>query len=53
MSRRISTKKELFVDIWSSNNPLYTRSQNISDSKGRVEKFQKKYNLSEITDKNT
>ena len=48
-----STQKELNVDIWSGNHPFYTGSQKIIDSEGRVEKFQKKYNISEITYKNT
>ena len=40
-----STKKELSVDIWSGNHPFYTGSQKIIDAEGRVEKFEKKYNL--------
>ena len=39
------TKKELSVDIWSGNHPFYTGSQKIIDTEGRVEKFQRKYNL--------
>jgi large subunit ribosomal protein L31 len=46
-----TTKKELSVDIWSGNHPFYTGSQKIIDTEGRVEKFQKKYNLKEITNK--
>ena len=42
-----TTKKELYVDIWSGNHPFYTNSQKIIDSEGRVEKFEKKYNFSE------
>ncbi len=38
-----TTKKELYVDIWSGNHPFYTGSQKIIDSEGRVEKFEKKY----------
>jgi large subunit ribosomal protein L31 len=40
-----STQKELNVDIWSGNHPFYTGSQKIIDTEGRVEKFQRKYNL--------
>jgi large subunit ribosomal protein L31 len=40
-----TTKEELVVDIWSGNHPFYTGSQKIIDAEGRVEKFQRKYNL--------
>jgi large subunit ribosomal protein L31 len=40
-----TTKPELSVDIWSGNHPFYTGSQQIIDTEGRVEKFQRKYNL--------
>jgi large subunit ribosomal protein L31 len=43
-----TTKEELFVDIWSGNHPFYTGSQKIIDTEGRVEKFQRKYNLKEL-----
>lgn len=39
----LSTKKELNVDIWSGNHPLYTGSKKIIDVKGKIEKFIKKY----------
>ncbi len=39
------TKKEIHVDIWSGNHPLYTGSQKIIDSEGRIENFKKRYNL--------
>jgi large subunit ribosomal protein L31 len=42
-----STKPELNVDIWSGNHPFYTGSQRIIDAEGRVERFIKKYDLSE------
>jgi len=42
-----TTKEELYVDIWSGNHPFYTGSQKIIDTEGRVEKFEKKYNLVE------
>lgn len=40
-----STKKELYVDIWSGNHPFFTGSQRIIDTEGRVERFMKKYNI--------
>jgi large subunit ribosomal protein L31 len=39
-----STRKELFVDIWSGNHPFYTGSQKILDTEERLEKFERKYN---------
>ncbi len=42
-----TTKKELNVDIWAGNHPFYTGSQKFVDTEGRVEKFQRKYNLNE------
>jgi len=44
-----STRPELNVDIWSGNHPFYTGSQKIIDTEGRVEKFQRKYNLKETS----
>nr|YP_010835348.1 ribosomal protein L31 [Cryptomonas gyropyrenoidosa]WFQ83023.1 ribosomal protein L31 [Cryptomonas gyropyrenoidosa] len=41
-----STKPELSVDIWSGNHPFYTGSQRLLDTEGRVERFLKKYNIS-------
>jgi large subunit ribosomal protein L31 len=40
-----STMKELSVDIWSGNHPFYTGSQKIIDTEGRVDKFERKYNV--------
>ena len=40
-----STKPELNIDLWSGNHPFYTGSQTILDTEGRVEKFNRKYNL--------
>ena len=40
-----STKKELNIDVWSGNHPFYTGSQKIIDTEGRVDKFNRKYNL--------
>jgi large subunit ribosomal protein L31 len=42
-----STKEELNVDIWSGNHPLYTGSQRMIDTEGRIEKFLKKYDNEE------
>ena len=41
-----STKPELNVDIWSGNHPFYTGSQRILDTEGRVERFMRKYGMS-------
>jgi large subunit ribosomal protein L31 len=38
-----TTKKEIYVDIWSGNHPFYTGSQKIIDTEGKVQKFEKKY----------
>lgn len=46
-----STKKELYVDIWSGNHPFYTGSQKILDTEGRISKFKKKYKLSDLENK--
>ena len=37
-----TTKKEIFVDIWSGNHPFFTGLKKIIDTEGRVEKFNKK-----------
>lgn len=41
-----STKKELKVDICSKCHPFFTGKQKIVDAGGRVEKFMKKFNIS-------
>jgi len=46
-----TTKESLQVDIWSGNHPFYTGSQKIIDTEGRVEKFQRKYNLKNLNEK--
>jgi large subunit ribosomal protein L31 len=38
-----STAKEISVEICSQCHPLYTGQQKIVDSKGRVERFRRKY----------
>lgn len=40
-----STKKELRVEICSKCHPFFTGKQRFVDSRGRVDKFNKKYNL--------
>jgi large subunit ribosomal protein L31 len=40
-----STQPRLNVDIWSGNHPFYTGSQKILDSEGRVERFMRKYGI--------
>nr|YP_010337405.1 ribosomal protein L31 [Pulvinaster venetus]UNJ16990.1 ribosomal protein L31 [Pulvinaster venetus] len=44
-----STKPELHVDIWSGNHPFFTGSQKIIDTEGRVERFMRKYKISDNT----
>jgi len=45
-----STKKELKVEICSKCHPFFTGKQKLVDTGGRVEKFMKKFNISQ--DKN-
>ena len=40
-----STKKELKVDICSKCHPFYTGTQKAVAARGRVEKFNRKYNM--------
>ncbi len=42
-----STKTDLHVDICNVCHPYYTGKQKIIDTAGRVEKFNRKYNISE------
>jgi large subunit ribosomal protein L31 len=42
-----STVKNLRVEICSKCHPFYTGTQKLVDSAGRVEKFQRKYGLSQ------
>ena len=44
-----STKPEFQVDLWLAKYSFYTKSQTMIDSKGRVERFMKKYGLN-LTD---
>ncbi len=41
-----STKKDLKVDICSNCHPFFTGKQKLVDAGGRVDRFNKRYNLS-------
>jgi large subunit ribosomal protein L31 len=45
-----STKKNMKVEICSACHPFFTGKQKIIDTAGRVERFNKKYNLANIED---
>lgn len=45
-----STKKSMKVEICSACHPFFTGKQKIIDTAGRVERFNKKYNLSNDED---
>ncbi len=40
-----STKKDLHVDICSNCHPFFTGKQKLIDTGGRIERFNKRYNL--------
>lgn len=42
-----STKPQLRVDVCSACHPFYTGTQRILDTAGRVERFRKRFNISE------
>ncbi|MEN9205896.1 MAG: 50S ribosomal protein L31 [Thermostichales cyanobacterium BF4_bins_65] len=44
-----STEPEIKVDVWSGNHPFFTGQRKVIDTEGRVEKFMRKYRM---TDKN-
>lgn len=46
-----STLPELTVDIWSGNHPFYTGTQRLLDTEGRVERFMRKYGMSNADNK--
>lgn len=48
-----STKPEIHVDVWSGNHPFYTGTQRIMDTEGRVERFLRKYGMSDSTGADT
>ncbi len=45
-----STKKVLKTDVCSKCHPFYTGQQRILDTTGRVERFRRRFNLSEEND---
>lgn len=45
-----STKEEIRVEVCSACHPFFTGKQKIFDSAGRVEKFNRRYNLEQETD---
>ena len=45
-----STKKEIHVEVCSACHPFFTGKQKIFGSAGRVEKFNRRYNLEQETD---
>lgn len=47
-----STKKNMKIEICSVCHPFFTGKQKIFDTTGRVEKFNKKYNLNNEEDSN-
>ena len=46
-----STKGDMHVEICAACHPFYTGKQHIVDTAGRVERFRKKYGMTEKTDK--
>ena len=47
-----STKAILKVDVCSKCHPFYTGQQRILDTAGRVERFRKRFNISEASESN-
>lgn len=45
-----STRESMRVDICSKCHPFYTGTQRIVDTAGRVERFRRRFNLSEETE---
>jgi large subunit ribosomal protein L31 len=43
-----STRAKLQVDVWSGNHPFYTGTQKIIDTEGRVERFMRKYGMTDV-----
>lgn len=48
-----STKPKLNVDVWSGNHPFYTGTQKIIDTEGRVERFLRKYGMTDTRAQDT
>lgn len=42
-----STQPKIQVDVWSGNHPFYTGTQKIIDTEGRVERFLRKYGMTD------
>ncbi|MGB3496200.1 MAG: 50S ribosomal protein L31 [Elainellaceae cyanobacterium] len=42
-----STRPEIHVDVWSGNHPFFTGTQKIIDTEGRVERFLRKYGMTD------
>lgn len=40
-----STKNKLELDLWLGNHPFYNKESTSLDTEGRIDKFNKKYNL--------
>lgn len=40
-----STKTKLEVDLWLKNHPFYNQESKAIDTEGRINKFNKKYNI--------
>lgn len=45
-----STKEKIHVEVCSACHPFFTGKQKIFDSAGRVEKFNRRYNLNDESD---
>ena len=45
--KTMSSKEDMKVEVCSKCHPFFTGKRKIMDTAGRVEKFRKKYNLSE------
>ena len=45
-----STKEEIRIEVCSACHPFFTGKQKIFDSAGRVEKFNRRYNLEQESD---
>lgn len=48
--KTMSTAEDMKVEICSKCHPFFTGKQKIVDTAGRVEKFRRKYNLTDETD---
>lgn len=46
-----STQPEIHVEVWSGNHPFYTGTQKIIDAEGRVDRFLRKYGMTDTSQK--